>query len=105
MDNLKDEIKSLNKRFESIITHPIIQKRGELFRNWWNHSRILGIVPALTCPKCGASAENIVWKCHDLTILEATELAHKKYQEALDDKEDKKALDKFKGEIGRSEDE
>ncbi len=105
MDDVKDEAKSYKEQVESINTHPIIQKRGKLFRNWWNHNSILGIASALTCPGCSSLAENLVWKCHDLTILEAVELAHKNYREALDDEEDNKALDRFKEEIGRSGDE
>lgn len=98
------EGKSHNEKLESFNNHPIILKRGKLFRNWWNHRSIYGVASALTCPECGSSAENLVWKCHDLTIPEASELAHKRYEEAIHDEENDKTLAKFKEEIGLSRD-
>lgn len=99
-DKNGDKMISYKERIRRFVNHPIILERGKLFRNWWNHRSIYGIASVLTCPECGASAENLVWKCHDLTIPEASELAHMKHQRAMIDKKDIKTLEKFKEEIG-----
>lgn len=93
---------SYEERVKRVNNHPIILKRGKLFRNWWNHASVLGIVSALTCPECGGLAENLVWKCHGMTIQEAVDQAHQRYQEALNDEEDNETLTKFKEEVGWS---
>ncbi len=101
MDNLKFD-KAYHERHERFNNHPIIQKRGKLFRNWWESYTLHRGVELVCCPICESKLKLICENEHQLTHNEIIELTRQKYQEALHNEEDNKTLAKFKEEIGRS---
>ena len=65
-----------------VMSSTVIQKRGRLFRNWWNHASVRGVISELTCPDCGTSS-TIGWTCCNLSFDKAMEAAKKKYEESV----------------------
>jgi hypothetical protein len=35
------------------------------------------------CPICGAGPENLIWKCHNLTVADADKMAGDAYQKSM----------------------
>lgn len=67
---------------DRILSSEVVRKRGKLFRNWWNHASILGVVSALTCPDCDSPTGNLSWNCCNISYQDAIEIARKRYEES-----------------------
>ena len=87
-NELQRRIEETQQKIAKTMNDPEVKKRGKLFRNWLSHQNISQSLATLSCPVCGADYTNLVWKCHDLTILEATERVRNEYQASILSRED-----------------
>ena len=62
---------------------PEAKRRGKIFRNWLAHGKLEVAVMSAMCPICGAGPENLVWKCHNLTIEDAVKKATEAFQNSM----------------------
>lgn len=80
---IEGRYKRIQEETKTRLADPEVQKKGKLFRNWVAHTTLQGGLESAVCPICGAGHENLVWKCHDLTVKEALGKAREKYQESI----------------------
>lgn len=71
---------------ERLSSSEVVRKRGKLFRNWWNHASILGVVSALACPNCDSPSGNLHWNCCNISYQDTIEIARKQYEESVGNK-------------------
>ena len=80
-EELKVKFENLEKQIASIKGSKKAKYRAKLFKNWIAHGHIVSVGDSLFCPICGKPADkNLLWKCHNLTIIEADEKLHKKLE-------------------------
>ena len=83
IEALKKKLKESEEHFKAILQRPEVKERGKIFENWVAHDALLRVLGSAHCPICGASWENLVWKCHGLNVKEAYDLLTEKYQKAV----------------------
>ena len=62
---------------------PDAKRQAKIFRNWLAHGKLDAAVGDAMCPICGAGPENLVWKCHNITIEDAVKKATEAYQDSM----------------------
>jgi hypothetical protein len=85
---------------------PEAKRRGKIFRNWLAHGKLEVAVQSAMCPICRAGPENLVWKCHDLTIEDTMGKATEAFENSMpkgNGKGKKKALNNFKIQMSETE--
>ena len=80
------ELKKDREERAAYLNSPEGKRRGKIFLNWLSHGKLMVYAQSAMCPICGAGPENLVWKCHDLTIEEADEKATEAYQNSMSKK-------------------
>jgi hypothetical protein len=85
-----EEWKKIKERYDKMeadtrafLETPEAKRRGKLFRNWLAHGNLHAALKYAMCPICGAGPENLVWKCHNLTIADADKMAGDAYQKSM----------------------
>lgn len=82
-ERFKESMQEYQESLEKLLSNPVVEKRGQLFRNWFGHSKIIGFTDLVSCPKCGNT--ELSWNCHNLTLEEARDLLQKKYEETYEE--------------------
>jgi hypothetical protein len=70
------------------------------------HGKLEVVVQSAMCPIRGAGPENLVWKCHDLTIEDAMGKATEAFENSMPkekEKKKKKSLNNFKIQMSETE--
>jgi len=80
MQKAKEAMEKAKKEIEEKRKQPATKRRGELVKNWMAHGEVVGLAESLKCPICGAGAENLVWKCHNISVSEAHKLLKEKLE-------------------------
>ena len=77
------ELKKDREERAAYLNSPEGKRRGKIFLNWLSHGKLMVYAQSAMCPICGAGPENLVWKCHDLTIEEAAEKSGDVYEKLV----------------------
>jgi len=85
-ERIVGELKKDREERAAYLNSPEGKRRGKIFLNWLSHGKLMVYAQSAMCPICGAGPENLVWKCHDLTIEEADEKATEAYQNSMSKK-------------------
>ncbi len=93
-----EELKDYYAHTKARLNHPIVLKRGELFRNWWNSNTLYVYLQLTKCPICNEKLKVICERGHTLSHEEHLEMAREKYEDALHNEEDNKTLEEVKNE-------
>lgn len=80
----KQSVQEYESRLREILNSDVVKKRGKLFKNWFGHTKIAQLLHLVTCPICKSPSTNIEWKCHHLTVLQASEKTREDYQKSLE---------------------
>jgi hypothetical protein len=83
LKKMMEELRQHDAGRAAFLKTPEGKRRAKIFWNWLAHGKLRVAVQSAMCPICGAGPENLVWKCHDLTIEEADEKAIEAYQNML----------------------
>lgn len=67
----REAFEESEKELKQRRSNPELVARSELVKNWMAHTQVSGLSPSLKCPICQSTLENLVWKCHDISVLEA----------------------------------
>jgi len=85
VEQMQRQAKAITNMMEEKGEDPLVQKRRELFKNWNNLRWLLDAAQQSICPICGGDYTNLLWRCHGLSIQEATKIARENL-EALNEK-------------------
>ena len=80
---IKEQYDEIQEDIKTNLENPEVKRRGKIFRNWLAHGNLDAAVRSAMCPICGAGPENLVWKCHNLTIADALEKSGEAYQNSM----------------------
>jgi hypothetical protein len=80
---VKERYDKMEADTKAFLETPEGKRRGKIFRNWLAHGNLGMAVQSAMCPICGAGPENLVWKCHNLTIEEAMRKATEAFQNSM----------------------
>ncbi len=83
VSEIQSKMDDTRRRISDILNDPQTRKKGKLFRNWLAHQTMVSMLGSAFCP-IGGEEGTLVWKCHDLPLEKAFELAHDKYQDELE---------------------
>jgi len=75
-----EAMKKAEEELERKKASPEAKERSVLTKNWMAHNDVIALSESLKCPVCGAGAENLVWKCHDINIFQARDLLKQKLE-------------------------
>ena len=82
-EKLAEELRRDEAERAAFLETPDAKRRAKIFRNWLAHGKLDAAVGYAMCPICGACPENLVWKCHNLTIADADKMAGDAYQKSM----------------------
>jgi hypothetical protein len=77
---MKERGRQIDEETRRMASDVKVQEKRRLFKNLSSLQQIAIYANEAVCPKCGASHENLVWKCCNLTSEKALEMAHKKLE-------------------------
>ena len=80
VEKIKERGKKIEEETKRIAEDVKVQEKRRLFKNFGNLQQIAIYASEAVCPNCGATHENLIWKCCNLTTEEALENGHKKLE-------------------------
>lgn len=69
------------KDLEQRRSNPKLVERSILVKNWLSHTQVVALSKSIMCPVCKANFENLVWKCHDIPVMEAQKTLKRQLEE------------------------
>jgi hypothetical protein len=73
LEKLAESYEDLRRQLRERMEAEDIKRLGSVHKNLSAHIYLTGAFDYLFCPICGASWENLVWRCHNLNVKEAIE--------------------------------
>jgi len=77
---MKERGRQIDEETRRMASDVKVQEKRRLFKNFGNLQQIAIYASEAVCPNCGATHDNLVWKCCNLTPENALEKAHKKLE-------------------------
>lgn len=85
---LEERMDGIRDAFREIKNDPDVQHRSDLRDSMLAHMAVSVVFDELSCPDCGADADELTWTCCDLDADEAVKRAKQQYQESVDSVEE-----------------